>query len=67
VVDGSPFEGIFICVVMVVVGVGCVFGIRIGVKEEFRVFGRGGWFLVVFVFVVFVDALSGMMFSLSTF
>jgi len=35
VVEGSPFEGIFICVlVMMVVEVGCVFGIGIGVKEE---------------------------------
>jgi len=33
VVKGSPFEGIFICVVMVV-GVGCVFGIGTEVKEE---------------------------------
>jgi len=68
VVEGSPFEGIFICVlVMMVVGVGCVFGIGIGVKEEKRVFGRGKCFFVVFVFVVFVAASCGMMFSFSTF
>ena len=33
VAEGSPFESIFICVVMVV-GVGCVFGIGIEVGEE---------------------------------
>jgi len=33
VVEGSPFEGIFICVVMVV-GVGFVFGIGTEVREE---------------------------------
>jgi len=33
VVEASPFEGIFICVV-IVVEVGCVFGIGIEVNEE---------------------------------
>jgi len=33
VVEDSLLEDIFICVVLVV-GVGCVFGIGIGVKEE---------------------------------
>jgi len=33
VLEASPFEDIFICVVMVV-GVGCVFGIGTEVREE---------------------------------
>jgi len=34
VVDGSQFEGIFICVFVMVVGVGYVFGIGTEVREE---------------------------------
>ena len=66
-VEASPFEGIFICVLVMVVAVGCVLDIGTEVREESRVFGRGKWFLFVFVFVVFVDASYGVMFSLLSF